>query len=86
MSKIRFSIVSLSLLPDDMNMSIASGDGLIFPIRSRDFHGRNVPRSYSGVPSLMNVKNTGWASFTPSQNSVSSQIWTFRTFFTPAII
>jgi len=45
MSKIRFSIVSLSLLPDDMNMSIASGDGLIFPIRSRDFHGRNVPRS-----------------------------------------
>jgi len=45
MSKIRFSIVSFSLLPDDMNMSIASGDGLIFPILNNDFHGRNVPRS-----------------------------------------
>lgn len=44
-SKILRCIVSLSLFPEDMNMSIASGEGLIFPIFSRDFHGRKFPLS-----------------------------------------
>jgi len=69
-SNILFCTVSFNLFPEDMNISIASGLGLIFPIRSRDFHGRKVPLSYNGTPSRMNVNITGCASFTASQNSV----------------
>ena len=66
-------------------MSIASGEGLIFPIFSKSFHETKVPLSNNGIPSRMNVNITGCASFTASQKSVSSHTWGSSLFFTPAI-
>ena len=50
---------NLDLSPEDINISIASEEGLIFPILKSDFQGKKVPLSYIGTPSLIKVNITG---------------------------